>query len=100
MRFSPACILAFFATALARGEFVDAWKWVDDPEQPQTDGTQKDAATLRESLGESHASLFQNGSAGGHAGDEMGGGEEVVEQIDGGAAADAKLKKRKSKKRV
>jgi len=97
---SPACILAFLATALARGEFIDAWKWVDDPEQPRTDGDQKDAGTLKESPGESHTSLVQNGSTGGHAGDETEGGEEVVEQIDGGAAADAKSKKRKNKKRV
>ncbi|OAX42510.1 hypothetical protein K503DRAFT_853899 [Rhizopogon vinicolor AM-OR11-026] len=98
---SPACILSFFATAFSKGEFKDAWNWVDDPEQQlRTEGQDpKDPKTLCASLEESHASLDQNGSAIGHASDEMEGGEEeAVEQIDGGA--DAKLKKRKNKKRV
>jgi minor histocompatibility antigen H13 len=30
---SPACILSFVATALARGELRDAWTWSDDPAQ-------------------------------------------------------------------
>ncbi|KAI0081912.1 hypothetical protein K474DRAFT_1768145 [Panus rudis PR-1116 ss-1] len=29
---SPACILSFFLTALARGELHEAWSWSDDPE--------------------------------------------------------------------
>jgi len=29
---SPACILSFFITSLARGEFKEAWEWTDEPE--------------------------------------------------------------------
>ncbi|KIK67467.1 hypothetical protein GYMLUDRAFT_872974 [Collybiopsis luxurians FD-317 M1] len=29
---SPACILSFVITALYRGEFSDAWSWIDEPE--------------------------------------------------------------------
>jgi hypothetical protein len=81
-------------TAFARGEFINAWSWVDDPEKLQTDGDEKDTGTLT-SAGESHAPLPQNGSTSGHAVD---GGEEVVEQIDGDA--DSRPKRKKNKKRV
>lgn len=29
---SPACILSFFITSLARGEFKEAWEWTDEAE--------------------------------------------------------------------
>jgi len=29
---SPACILSFVLTGLLRGELLDAWKWIDEPE--------------------------------------------------------------------
>ncbi|KAH7914137.1 signal peptide peptidase-domain-containing protein [Hygrophoropsis aurantiaca] len=32
---SPACIFAFLLTAVARGEFKEAWTWSDDPEHSQ-----------------------------------------------------------------
>jgi minor histocompatibility antigen H13 len=98
LRFSPACILSFLATALVRGELIDAWNWVDDPEQQlRTDmQDQKDPASLTHR----HASPLQNGSTGGHAGDETEGGEEVVEQITIDGDADPKLKKKKNKKRA
>lgn len=98
LRFSPACILSFFATALVRCELIDAWNWVDDPEQQLRTGMQdqKDPASLTHR----HASLLQNGSTSGHAGDETEGGEEVVEQITIDGDADPKLKKRKNKKRA
>ncbi|KIP11612.1 hypothetical protein PHLGIDRAFT_10595 [Phlebiopsis gigantea 11061_1 CR5-6] len=31
---SPACILSFVLTALARGELGEAWAWTDAPEEP------------------------------------------------------------------
>ncbi|KAI0769775.1 signal peptide peptidase-domain-containing protein [Trametes elegans] len=33
---SPACILSFFLTALARGELKDAWAWTDEAEDKTT----------------------------------------------------------------
>jgi len=36
---SPACILSFLLTALARGEFHDAWNWSDDPANKPKEGT-------------------------------------------------------------
>ncbi|KAF5317319.1 hypothetical protein D9611_003786 [Ephemerocybe angulata] len=30
---TPACILSFAVTAVARGEFADAWAWNDLPEE-------------------------------------------------------------------
>lgn len=93
VRFSPACILAFLATAVSRGEFIDAWSWVDKPGQMRSGVGQKDAGTLT-SPGERKEPVLQNGSARGH---ETEGGEEAVEQLDGDA--DCRPKRKTSKKR-
>ncbi|KAI0675139.1 signal peptide peptidase-domain-containing protein [Trametes maxima] len=50
---SPACILSFVFTALARGEFADAWAWSDEAEdQSQVNGkhaTQDNNGNVQES---------------------------------------------------
>ncbi|KAF8893382.1 peptidase A22B, signal peptide peptidase [Infundibulicybe gibba] len=30
---SPACIMSFLATAIARGELLEVWQWSDDPQE-------------------------------------------------------------------
>lgn len=39
--YSPACILSFFITALARGQFNDAWAWSDEVVDKPSDETTK-----------------------------------------------------------
>ena len=30
---SPACMISFFVTAFAKGDFAQAWAWSDEPEK-------------------------------------------------------------------
>ncbi|KAH9911597.1 signal peptide peptidase-domain-containing protein [Fomitopsis serialis] len=34
---SPACMISFFVTAFAQGDFTHAWAWSDEAEKPKTD---------------------------------------------------------------
>ncbi|TFY67568.1 hypothetical protein EVJ58_g1535 [Rhodofomes roseus] len=34
---SPACIISFFVTAFAKGDFTQAWAWSDEPTPPKSD---------------------------------------------------------------
>ena len=35
-RSSPACMMSFFVTAFAKGDFAQAWAWSDDPENAKS----------------------------------------------------------------
>ena len=41
---SPACILSFVLTALARGELAEAWAWTDAPEEDARAGRSRRAS--------------------------------------------------------
>jgi len=84
---SPACILSFFVTALARGELKDAWSWSDEPPKPleSTVEVLVDAKTDGDGLAA-----------------PLDGGADVGQQVAETDTGDAegKPKKKKSKKKV
>jgi hypothetical protein len=43
---SPACILSFLVVATVRGEFKEAWKWIDGADDVKTEG--EDGTLLKE----------------------------------------------------
>ncbi|KLO18374.1 hypothetical protein SCHPADRAFT_866725 [Schizopora paradoxa] len=84
---SPACILSFFATALARGELKEAWAWSDGPEESKDNKTA--AVTNDESPAVAETALTV-GSADkdGHSADDREGAEHEGD-------SDQKMRKRK-----
>ncbi|KAF9244888.1 signal peptide peptidase-domain-containing protein [Melanogaster broomeanus] len=100
---SPACILSFFATALARGELQDAWTWTDDPEQPQrtVEKAPLEPLAIPEILNGNNASQVLNGDVSCHADAEMTetGDEGAAEQQGDGTGEEKTKKKNKGRGR-
>jgi len=85
---SPACILSFFATALALGELKDAWSWSDDPPKPLDSA---DRVLMESQVQENGLLAPADGGPDG--------GEKAVSDVDT-SEAESKPKKKKSKKKV
>jgi minor histocompatibility antigen H13 len=65
---SPACILSFVVTALARGELREAWAWNDTPDEQDTGAETRPGGTSRQSSGlavsRTNSSTHENGTLG------------------------------------
>jgi minor histocompatibility antigen H13 len=85
---SPACILSFFTTAIARGELKSAWNWSDEPEKP-LESADTGLVDIKSS---------GNGSATGSA-DVQEVEEKVGTDLDA-SEAESKPKKKRSKKKT
>lgn len=89
---SPACILSFLITALARGEFSEAWKWSDEPER-------KDAGADTSAVGTSKSEVVKEGiqeTASTFSADKS---EDAIDAGDDLEPEEGKLKKRRTRKK-
>jgi minor histocompatibility antigen H13 len=79
---SPACILSFLLTALARGELKAAWAWSDDPEKEKEKAAEdaKISSAPVEGASES-ARLLEQNSTDGYGAVLQGAGVQSVEDV-------------------
>ncbi|KAH7923719.1 hypothetical protein BV22DRAFT_1036005 [Leucogyrophana mollusca] len=100
---SPACILSFLLTAVARGEFSEAWTWSDDPEISQEGKEEKKADGTPapvEVSAKNNVTPSLNGDAKDHVNSAVEASDgEAVEPVEGGGEPQTS-KKRKNKKKA
>jgi len=86
---SPACILSFFVTALARGELKSVWSWSDEPEKLPDSAEETSGETKPNGNGLVTASNADEPQV-----------DEKVETEPDASEAESKPKKKRSKKKA
>ncbi|CAL1707111.1 unnamed protein product [Somion occarium] len=93
---SPACILSFLLTAVARGELQDAWTWSDEPQSPNTTESHEPVKNGDAKAASETAEMNGNRLT---ASDTLAGPEKDSQLSDAGSQGEGHEKKRRTRKK-